>query len=403
MGLTGHTGGGSDRLWRVGLAGAGAFGQFVLTALAPRADVMLTAVAARSRERREAAICTWQASRKRHGLPADPVAEWDDAAALAAGAPVDVVLVAVPPDLQPAVARAAIAAGRAVLVEKPGALAPEELAEVDRLARSRGVPAAINLVMRANPLLARVRDWYRAGRLGAPERWHVENWAGGELPPWHWFWERRRSGGVLVEHGVHFFDEVAWVLDARPAAAWSREWPHPRLPGVAARALAVVEYRPAGPAAAGQDPAADGSWHLVASFYHGFVRPAGDEHQVRELGFSRGWIRLYGWVPERLEAELDLPPEARAALAQDPLVQTAPAPGGRTRVTAALGDRDEAYRAMIRAGFDALLAAACGEGQPLAPLAAGVEALAVATAAGRASRGEPAESMLWSSAHGLET
>lgn len=126
------------------------------------------------------------------------------------------------------------------------------------------MPVAVNLVMRANPLIACLRAWYQAGWLGRPERWHVENWARGELPAEHWFWDRSRSGGVLVEHGVHFFDEVAWVTGARPMRAWGCDWPHPRLPEARARAMAVVEYR--GELA----PSGGGPWHLVASFYHGF-------------------------------------------------------------------------------------------------------------------------------------
>ncbi|HEY8393629.1 MAG TPA: gfo/Idh/MocA family oxidoreductase, partial [Thermaerobacter sp.] len=119
-------------------------------------------------------------------------------------------------------------------------------------------------------------------------------------------------------------------------------------------------------------------WHLVATFYHAFVRPEGQEHQVRELGFRNGWIRISGWIPERLEGELRLDPAARAALEGDPLLQVMPVPGGAVRVSARLPDRQEAYREMVRAGFRALLRAAAGRGQPLAPLAAGVAALTVA-------------------------
>lgn len=357
---------------RVGLAGAGAFGAFVLEALAPLPEVTLAAVAARTPARRQAAVARWQQARAALGLPATPVAELGDALELAASPQVDVVLVAVPPHLQPAVARVAVAAGKAVFLEKPGALQPEDLAAVDALARERGVAAALNLVMRASPLMDRVRRWYQAGWLGAPERWHVENWAGAGMPPDHWFWDPAQGGGVLVEHGVHFFDEVAWVLGARPRRALCQEWDHPQRSGAPARALAVVEY---------EGELAGRPWHLVASFYHAFVRAPGDERQVRELAFARGFVRVFGWVPEYLEADLDLPEGARAALAEDPLLRVEPGPGGRVRVQAALPDRQEAYRAMVRAGFQRLLAAAAGQGEPLAPLAAGV--LALATARGR--------------------
>jgi predicted dehydrogenase len=41
------------------------------------------------------------------------------------------------------------------------------------------------------------------------------NEAGDEgLGPEHWFWDRDTSGGIFVEHGVHFFDLVASWLGA---------------------------------------------------------------------------------------------------------------------------------------------------------------------------------------------
>ncbi|PZN07137.1 MAG: gfo/Idh/MocA family oxidoreductase, partial [Bacillota bacterium] len=285
---------------------------------------------------------------------------------------------ATPPAPQRKGPRAPIAAGKPVFLEKPGALSPADLEEVARLAEERGVAAAMDFVMRASPILERVRAWYRAGWLGSPERWHVENWAGGELPAGHWFWDPARSGGVLVEHGVHFLDEVAWVLDATPGRAWSRAWPHPRLPGAMARCLAVVEYE--------GTLAGCGSWHLAASFYHAFVRPEGREHQVRELGFHNGWLRVVGWIPEGLEGELKLAPEGRKALQDDPLVKVIEGPGDTVRVSVRLPDRQEAYREMVRAGFRALLETAAGRGRPLAPLAAGVTALAVARRATEAAR-----------------
>ncbi|MBY6275044.1 MAG: gfo/Idh/MocA family oxidoreductase [Symbiobacterium thermophilum] len=361
--------------WRIGMAGAGAFGRFVLTALAALPDVELAAVAARSEASRAAALAAWRAAREGAGLPPGAPEAVDDAVALAQRPDLDAVLVATPPDLQPQVAGAAIAAGKALFLEKPGALAAEPLRELALRARSRGVVAALNFVMRASPLIACVRRWYRAGLLGLPERWHVENWAGGELPPDHWFWDRSRSGGVLIEHGVHFFDEAAWVLGGRPVRAWGADWPHPRHPDAAARALAAVEY-------AGE---LDGRpWHLAATFYHGFVRRR-DEHQVRELGFTAGWLRIEDWIPRRLTGVLRVEPEAARALQEAAAdlvrVEVRPLPDGRTWVEAAVAGGEATYREMIREGFVRLRRAAEGEGEPLAPLTAGVAALQVAEAA----------------------
>jgi predicted dehydrogenase len=40
-----------------------------------------------------------------------------------------------------------------------------------------------------------------------------ENYASDEgLGPDHWFWDRTKSGGIFIEHGVHFFDMFAGWL-----------------------------------------------------------------------------------------------------------------------------------------------------------------------------------------------
>ncbi|MBQ0906006.1 Gfo/Idh/MocA family oxidoreductase [Micromonospora sp. U21] len=69
--------------------------------------------------------------------------------------------------------------------------------------------------------------------LGPVRRLAFENDASDEdLGPEHWFWDERASGGIFVEHGVHFFDaadalvgstpeSVQGMLGHRPAATWS--------------------------------------------------------------------------------------------------------------------------------------------------------------------------------------
>jgi predicted dehydrogenase len=51
------------------------------------------------------------------------------------------------------------------------------------------------------------------------------NEAGDEgLGPEHWFWDRDTSGGIFVEHGVHFLtsSHPGWAR-----ATWSRRWRSP--------------------------------------------------------------------------------------------------------------------------------------------------------------------------------
>ena len=71
-------------------------------------------------------------------------------------------------------------------------------------------------MLRYNPVLQRLVV-LRDELLGPVQRFAFENDASDEhLPPDHWFWDEERSGGVFVEHGVHFFDAAHLLLGSRP-------------------------------------------------------------------------------------------------------------------------------------------------------------------------------------------
>ncbi|GAA4471599.1 Gfo/Idh/MocA family protein [Phytohabitans houttuyneae] len=91
------------------------------------------------------------------------------AAALAAHPDVDLVVVSVKaPDHVPAV-RAALDAGKHVLVEWPLAVTADEAAELAARAESAGVRHAVGLQVYASPGARFVRDLIRAGRIGGVE------------------------------------------------------------------------------------------------------------------------------------------------------------------------------------------------------------------------------------------
>src|SRR6266481_8270239 len=54
-------------------------------------------------------------------------------------------------------------------------------------------------------------------------RGYFENYASDEnLPAQHWFWDREKSGGIFIEHGVHFFDMFSGWLGAGEVVAAQR-------------------------------------------------------------------------------------------------------------------------------------------------------------------------------------
>ncbi|MDI3256569.1 MAG: Gfo/Idh/MocA family oxidoreductase [Kyrpidia sp.] len=366
-----------------GLIGPGAFGRFVLTSVAALPELQLKWVWGRRPESAECAAALWADARRGAGRAEVPVqcvagedVDWPRER-------VDVVVVATPPDRQPDFALRAIERGTALFLEKPGALDAALLDRVAARARARGVPATVDFVMRHNPLVRMLRAWVRQGVMGLPEHVQMENWAGGHMAPGHWFWDSRRSGGILVEHGIHFFDMVRYILDGEWVPVHAAIWETVRSEGWTAedRVLAVVEHR-------GLDPETGKPvWRAPGGYYHGFTRPGDGERTQTGLVFSGGYAVLYGWIPERLEvwldrgdAELQVP--ACASNEVRPTVERR----GR-RWTISFPDRQQLYRAAIRGGMTDLLAALRDPGHRVeAPLEDAVKALELAASLTRLAR-----------------
>ena len=89
------------------------------------------------------------------------------------------------------------------------------------LAESLGRVMVVDHVMRYNPLLRAIQAVQH--HLGLkPIRFLFENDAADEsLPRDHWFWDESVSGGIFVEHGVHFFD-AATMFVTEPATVGER-------------------------------------------------------------------------------------------------------------------------------------------------------------------------------------
>jgi predicted dehydrogenase len=146
---------------------------------------------------------------------------------------------------------------------------------------------AVNLIMRYDPLNQAVARVLEAGLLGAPLHAFFENHAGDTpLGPGHWFWKPEISGGIFIEHGVHFFDLFRmWFGPGEVLAAQQSERP---TGGIIDQVHCTVRY---------------GSV-LLANFYHGFHQSSRMESQEARIVCERGTIRLFEWVPTRIEIDL---------------------------------------------------------------------------------------------------
>jgi predicted dehydrogenase len=285
---------------------------------------------------------------------------------------VAVVALATPPASHAELVLAALEAGRHVFCEPPLATRLEDATDVLAAASVPGAPRlTVDHGLRRNPLYA-LLGRIQQRLLGPPRRFALENLASDEhLGPDHWFWDREVGGGILVEHGVHFFDAGARLLGSQPELVQALEV---RRPDGRADTVVAAAAHPGG---------------ATASYAHSFARPGRDESQWTTLdwgGVASG--RLYGWPPVELELDVhtdgaglgvvqSLATNRQAAMAVDGY-----RPSGAERISLELASRSQPGR------WDLTLRATLG-GQAARgrvqreSVRAGLADLAAAVAAGR--------------------
>ena len=197
----------------------------------------------------------------------------------------ELVYIATPPYLHYAQSRSALQSGKHVICEKPAALHATEAVALAALAASRQLLYAVNLMQRYNPLYEVVKMIVDEKPFGSFLHGYFENYASDEhLNAHHWFWDPSKSGGIFIEHGVHFFDLFEGWLGAGKilhAIQLSRSVGNKQHVD---RVHATVQYQQG-----------------TVNFYHGFNQPDILDRQERRLQFEKGDITLYGWVPVELK------------------------------------------------------------------------------------------------------
>lgn len=195
---------------------------------------------------------------------------------------IDAVAIMTPPSLHCEMAIEAAQHGKAFLVEKPLALSLEEADRMIAAAEENQVPATIGFVMRYSTIYDKAREIAKSGKLGRLKRMIFENYASGHLPDSHWLFDQTMSGGLLVEHSVHFFDIFTSIVGADFLKAKSMT-PSPR------ETLAVVEYPN----------------DIIATFYHAFDKPGALERNGAKFIFEKGYVEVDGWIPMAIRTEYE--------------------------------------------------------------------------------------------------
>lgn len=353
----------------LGLVGAGWFGAFCLEAYKELPDVKVVAVA------------DVDPARARVAAPEDATIYANFEAMLADEA-VQIVAINTPPYLHGKMARQAAEAGKHIFVEKPLATSMAEAQAAVRAVRAAGVQFSIDYVLRHHPLHKLAAQVVRGGALGDFQHWSLENFASDDpLAPDHWFWDAKRSGGIHVEHGVHFFDLCNQLAGGAPdrVSGCGQQ----RADGRLDRVSTSVRY----------------GERVLATFYHSFNQIGRFERTTIRLNCARGHLVIEGWIPTdfRLqglvnEAGLDalrsLLGDRLQILERFPGIEGSFRHGGFTERIAArveaqahAPDRWREYKWAVQAGMRELVAAIRTGRQPEVGIDDALLSLAVALAA----------------------
>jgi len=326
----------------IGLVGAGAFGEFCLDAFAAMDDVQIVAIA-------DVNIARAQMLADRFGARAYP-----ELAPLLANEAVSIVALNTPPALHAEQGVAVLNGGKHLFCEKPLATNDTDGKRLIAAAVANHVLLTVDYVMRYNPFWAAAASLRASSVFGTLRHIDLANHANGlSLPASHWFWNKQLSGGIWVEHGVHFFDAIGWVTGQVGQALSAHEYT--RTDGKTDRVEGLFRY-------------GDTAVHC----YHAFDQSGETEQTTVRLTFEHAYLTLREWVPTSLEVQTRIDPKHwREHLHGTIKENTVYAPEGKSVL----------YRESIQAGMRNLIAASQGTAALNVSGADGLASLQVATAA----------------------
>ena len=197
---------------RAGILGCGRFArQHARTLLKLRDEVDLVAVCDRHPER---------ASELSQEFTAGQAAVYSDHRALIARAGLEVLVITLPPYGHGDEVELAARQGVHLLIEKPIALTSEAAWGMVAAAEAAGIKTQVGFKLRFGAAVEDLKSRLESGEAGRPGLFSARYFANSLHAPW---WRaREKSGGQLVEQGIHLLD-LARYLFGEPAAVYSRQ------------------------------------------------------------------------------------------------------------------------------------------------------------------------------------
>jgi myo-inositol 2-dehydrogenase / D-chiro-inositol 1-dehydrogenase len=125
---------------------------------------------------------------------------------------IDAVLIATPTDTHSDLIEASVAAGKAVLCEKPVDLSLKRALKCQAAVAGSGKPVMIGFNRRFDPHFAALKSAFDAGEIGKGELLSITSFDPGP-PPVSYI---KVSGGIFRDMTIHDFDMACWIMGGAP-------------------------------------------------------------------------------------------------------------------------------------------------------------------------------------------
>jgi predicted dehydrogenase len=318
----------------IAMLGTGAFGRFCLDAFSKMPEVRIVAVYDVDLARAQEIAQFYNAQ------------AYDSLEAMLNQPDVQIVALNTPPYLHAEQGMHILEAGKHLFCEKPLALTLADAEKLIALAESKHLLLTVDYVMRHNPLWQLVARFRETGIFGKPRHMDLANHAAGlSLPDNHWFWDKAKSGGIWLEHGVHFFDAFAMAAgesgEIIAAQSFQDSW------GNTDRVEALAHY---------------GS--CAAHFYHAFDQSSSTEQTIVQITFEMAYLSLREWIPTEMKISAAVSADLMLADFHAEKISQQNSEG-RYLTNLKLGSKSAIYQQCIQAGMRDLVASIANPQKPL--------------------------------------
>ncbi|MHA2224162.1 MAG: Gfo/Idh/MocA family protein [Candidatus Hodarchaeales archaeon] len=259
---------------RFGLIGCGGFGKFCLETFSKMEEIEVIAVA-------DVVAKAADETAQKLGLKS-----YHNPESLLNDPEIQMVHIATTPHTHATLGLQALKNGKHVLCEKPLALSFTTGKQMVELAKQKQLILPVDFVLRYVPITDIVKEIIQSKIFGEPIHAFFENYASDEsLTEEHWFWDKTKSGGIFIEHGVHFFDLYNYWFGNTNIL-----WAHALKRGTLNqedRVFCCLQHKTG----------------VLSNHYHGFDQPNLLDRQTHRILLETGDITIGGWIPMTLTME----------------------------------------------------------------------------------------------------